>query len=80
MDYDFELERVKKEIKKSKAKKVLVQLADGLKPHATEIARELEKTGAKIYIWAGSCFGACDIPNVRGVDLVVHFGHSAWKK
>ncbi len=80
MDYDFELDRVKKEIKKSKAKKVLVQLADGLKPHATEIARELEKTGAKIYIWAGSCFGACDIPNVRGVDLVVHFGHSAWKK
>ena len=80
MDYDLELERVKEEIKKSKAKRVLVQLADGLKPHATEVARELERTGARIYIWAGSCFGACDLPNVKGFDLVVHFGHSAWKK
>ncbi len=80
MEYYLELERVKKEIKKAKAKKVLVQLPDGLKPKATEIARELGKTGAKIYIWAGSCFGACDTPNVKGFDLLVQFGHSEWKK
>ena len=80
MDYDFELKRVGKEIRKARAKKVLVQLADGLKPHATDIARELDKTGARIYIWAGSCFGACDVPNAKGFDLVVQFGHSAWKK
>ena len=80
MKYDLELERVKKEIKKSKAKKVLVQLADGLKPKATEIVKELEKTGAEIHIWASTCFGACDIPTVKGYDLLVHFGHSKFKK
>lgn len=80
MEYDLELERVKGEIRKSKAKKVLIQMADGLKPKATEIADELEKTGAKVYIWAASCFGACDTPNVKGFDLLVHFGHSEWKR
>lgn len=80
MEYDLELERVKKEILKCKAKKVLIQMTDGLKPKATEITRELEKTGAKIYVWASSCFGACDIPDVKGFDLLVHFGHSKWKK
>lgn len=80
MGYDLEIERVKAEIKSSKAKKVLIQMADGLKPKAAEIAKELESTGAKIFIWGGSCFGACDLPDVKGFDLLVHFGHSAWKK
>ncbi len=80
MEYDLELERVKAEIRKSKAKRVLIQLADGLKPKATEIVKELEKTGAKVCIWAGSCFGACDVPDAKGFDLVVQFGHSEWKK
>jgi len=79
MEYDLELERVKSEIEKSKAKKVLIQLADGLKPRATEIAKELESTGAEICIWGASCFGACDLPDIKGFDLLVHFGHSAWK-
>jgi len=79
MEYELELERVKKEIKKIRAKKVLIQLADGLKPQATKIAKDLEKTGAEIHIWLGSCFGACDVPNVKGYDLVVQFGHSEWK-
>ncbi len=76
----MELERVKKEIRKSKAKKVLIQLPDGLKPKANDIVKELEKTGAKVYIWGGSCFGACDVPDVKGFDLLVQFGHSKWKK
>ena len=80
MEYDFELERIKKEIKKSKAKLVCLQLPDGLKPMATEIARELEQgTGAKILIWAGSNFGGCDVPTQLqklGVDLIINFGHA----
>ena len=38
------------------------------------------KTGATIIIWAGSCYGACDTPDVTnlGVDLLIQWGHSPW--
>ena len=77
-DYDLELKKVVKEIKKQKAKTVCIQLADGLKPKATEISDFLEKeTKAKVFVWAGSCFGGCDVPE-PDVDLLVQFGHSKW--
>ncbi len=83
MEYDLELERAAGEIKKSKAKTVCIQLPDGLKPMAGSIAKELEeKTGANILIWAGSCYGACDVPmsvENLGVDLLIQWGHSAWE-
>ena len=80
MDFDLELERISSEIKKSGAKSVLLQLPDGLKPKAAMIADELAaKTGARILIWGGSCFGACDVPNVSSADLLVQFGHSEWR-
>lgn len=81
-NYNLELEKVFKEIKKKKAKKVLIQLPDGLKPASIEIADKLHKeTGAEVMIWFGSCYGACDIPNVdkKDIDLIIQFGHSAWK-
>ena len=34
-----------------------------------------------VLIWAGSNFGACDLPvdvERAGVDLIIHFGHSPW--
>jgi diphthamide biosynthesis enzyme Dph1/Dph2-like protein len=71
-DYDLELEQIKKHIKQEKPKSVLIQLPDGLKPFATKIADEL---GKNVVIWAGSCFGACDLPNVK-VDLLIQFGHN----
>ncbi len=81
MDYDLEIEKVCKEIKKAKAKKVLIQLPDGLKPYATKIAREIERgTGIKAHIWLGTNYGACDIPNVKGYDIIIHYGHTRWKK
>ena len=77
MNYDLELERVKKEIEASCAKTVLVQLPDGLRPKAKEIVDFLQSTGASIDIWLGSCFGACDVPSVE-YDLLVQWGHSEW--
>lgn len=86
IDYDLELERIVKEIKKSKAKRVLIQLPDGLKPYATQIINELEKktagnskgknksgkpAKAKFIIWIGSCFGACDVPIAEAEKLGV---------
>lgn len=82
LEYDLELNRVAKEIKKNKAKRVLIQLPDGLKPYATQISSELEnKTKSKIFIWFNSCFGACDIPleaEKLGIDIIIQFGHSEW--
>ncbi|MBW2969585.1 diphthamide synthesis protein [Candidatus Woesearchaeota archaeon] len=81
-NYDLELEKVEERIKKQKAKTVCIQLPDGLKPHAQQIADELQKrTKATIIIWLGSCWGACDVPlevNRLGVDLLVQWGHSEW--
>ena len=81
--YDLELSRVISEIKKEKSKFVCIQLPDGLKPMAKEISDEIEKnTTAKIVIWLGSCFGACDVPlevERLGVDLLIQWGHSEWR-
>ena len=76
-DFDFETERVKELIKKKRAKRVLIQLPDGLKPFATRIVDELEKTGAEIIIWLGSNYGACDPaePKRPKIDLIIHYGH-----
>lgn len=80
--YELELVKVAEAIKKNRSKKVILQFPDGLKPYATLIAEELSKnTGSEIFIWFGSCFGACDIPletKQLGIDLIVQFGHSAW--
>jgi len=84
-NYNLEVERIIKEIKAQKAKKVAIQLPDGLKPKAIELTREIEsKTNAKILIWSGSNFGGCDLPIVQleklKVDLLIHFGHAPFRK
>ena len=77
MEYDLEIEKL---IEKSKrARRILIQLPDGLKEKACEIAEKIESSGKIVFIWAGSCFGACDIPRIPnsfGIDLILHFGHS----
>ena len=82
MEYDLELDKAAELINKEKAKNVCIQLPDGLKPKAGEIADFLKsKTKANIFIWAGSCFGACDIPNLKKlkIDLLIQWGHSRWE-
>jgi 2-(3-amino-3-carboxypropyl)histidine synthase len=82
-EYDLELRRIIKTIKKEKARKILLQFPDGLKPYAAVIADELERMLGKdkvdFFIWFGSCFGACDVPQVKEMDLVVQFSHSNWE-
>ena len=58
--------------------KVGVQLPDGLKPRAAEIAEMLEERGYKVIVSGETCFGACDIDmNLLGdVDVLLHFCHS----
>ncbi|MEK6936961.1 MAG: diphthamide synthesis protein [Nanoarchaeota archaeon] len=76
--YDLELEKAIEKIKKENAKLVCIQLPDGLKEKATEIAKVLEEqTNCTVIIWLGSAWGACDIP-VLDVDLLIQWGHSEW--
>jgi 2-(3-amino-3-carboxypropyl)histidine synthase len=82
-NYDLELNKAVEEIKKNKAKLVCIQLPDGLKPKASEINEFIEKsTGASVAIWLGSCYGACDLPNIgnMGFDLLIQWGHSEFVK
>lgn len=80
-DHNLEIEKIIGRIKTKKAKQVLLQFPDGLKPYSTEIAEKIEKeTKANCVILLGSCFGACDLPQTTlNFDLLVQFGHSAWK-
>jgi 2-(3-amino-3-carboxypropyl)histidine synthase len=81
-NYDLELDKVISEIKKTKAKLVLLQFPDGLKQYATAVVDYLRnKTSAEFLIWLGSCFGACDTPVgieklKPKVDLTIQFGHN----
>ena len=84
LGFDFEEERIKQEITKLGAKRVLLQMPEGLKPQAPKLAKIVEKTGAVAIISADPCYGACDIAVVEaeglGVDLIVHFGHARMVK
>jgi 2-(3-amino-3-carboxypropyl)histidine synthase len=78
--FDFEEERIKQEITKLEAKRVLVQLPEGLKPEGPRLARIIEKTSALPIISADPCYGACDLATAEaeslGVDLIIHYGHA----
>ncbi len=82
--FDFEEERIKQEIAKLGAKRVLLQLPEGLKPEGPRLAKIVERAGALPIVSADPCYGACDIATGEaerlGVDLIVHFGHAKMMK
>jgi len=59
-------------------KRVGIQLPDGLKRRAAEIARSLEERGYEVVISGETCFGACDVDLslLEVVDMLLHFGHT----
>ena len=77
--YDFELGKIKELIKERGARRVGLQLPEGIKTVATDIAAEISKeTGTEVIISGNSCYGACDIDEklMRNVDMLFHFGHT----
>jgi 2-(3-amino-3-carboxypropyl)histidine synthase len=82
--FDFEEERIKQEIAKLGAKRVLLQMPEGLKSEGPRLAKIVEKTGALPIISADPCYGACDLATAEaaclGIDLIVHFGHAKLMK
>jgi diphthamide biosynthesis enzyme Dph1/Dph2-like protein len=81
MEWDLHLDNARQAIAQYNAKKVLIQLPDGLKMHAGYIVDSLRDCGAELFIWTDSNYGSCDLPieaKNLGVDLVLHYGHEAW--
>ncbi len=82
--YAVEIERAIARIREESAKTVCIQLPDGMKPYAEEIEEEIVvATGARVLIWLGSNFGACDVPlglPKMGVDLLISWGHNPFHK
>ena len=82
MDYEINYDKIKKELGKNKAKRVLIQLPDGLKKDYVVIESNL-KGDYELFFWLGSCYGACDMPTYvkdLGFDYIVHFGHLEFNK
>jgi 2-(3-amino-3-carboxypropyl)histidine synthase len=78
--FDFEEESIKQEIVKLSAKRVLLQLPEGLKPEGPQLAKIVERMGVVPIISADPCYGACDLATAEaaslGIDLIIHFGHA----
>ncbi len=82
MTLNFEKEKLISELKERKPKKVLVQLAEGIKQNAPEISGWIEQSlpGVECIFSGETCWGACSVAvqeaQALGVDLIVHFGHA----
>lgn len=78
--YDFEEERVKQFLREHKAKRVAIQLPDGLRPYADKFMATVNDAGAEAVFLAGSCYGACDIADSiaahANCDTLIHYGHA----
>ena len=78
--FNLEEKRVTTEIRKHKAKRVLIQLPEGLKPYAPTIATIIDKAGAQAFVSADPCYGACDMAireaQAISADVIIHFGHT----
>ncbi|MFQ6010391.1 MAG: diphthamide biosynthesis enzyme Dph2 [Candidatus Aenigmatarchaeota archaeon] len=60
--------------------KILLQIPEGLKTRAIEIAKELESRGDKVVISCDPCYGACDLKEKEarelGCEKIIHYGHT----
>ena len=80
MTLNFEKEKIVEELKKAKPRKVLVQLPEGIKQNAIEIAELIEGLGIEVIFSGETVWGGCSIAlqeaEALNVDLIVHFGHA----
>lgn len=59
-----------------KAKSVTLQVPEGLKRRAGEMAAAFESARISVTLAADPCYGACDICSGTDTDVVVHVGHA----
>jgi 2-(3-amino-3-carboxypropyl)histidine synthase len=79
IEYDFEQERVKRFLRRHRAKRAGIQLPAGLRPFWPEIARTVRGGGAEP-VFLGTCYGACDLADEQAKRLrcqvLLHYGHA----
>ena len=68
------------QVKKTGAKRVMLQLPAGLKTKAVEMAGEFEKHGISVVLANDPCYGACDLADEEArqadCEILVHVGHT----
>jgi len=77
----LDVSKAVKEIKKTKAKTVILQIPEGLKSRVLDLIELLEKkTKAKVVTIMDPLWGACDLAEEEikafDADLLIHLGHS----
>jgi 2-(3-amino-3-carboxypropyl)histidine synthase len=84
MTFNFETDYLIEELKKRKPKKVLVQLPEGVKQNAFEIANIFQDLNIETVFSGETCWGACSVGLEEALavkaDLIVHFGHAEFVK
>lgn len=80
MTFDLEEKLLGEEISGRGAKRILIQLPEGLKAEGPRLVAVAEKAGAVAIVSADPCYGACDLATLDaenlGANLIVHYGHS----
>ena len=73
-------EQILEKIKEKGAKKILLQLPEGLKTKTQELVDFLERNDIETIISCEPMWGACDLKDhvgkMLGCDLLVHVGHT----
>jgi 2-(3-amino-3-carboxypropyl)histidine synthase len=76
----FDKPGVIRKLKAVRARKVLLQIPEGLKTRAQDLADVLEKAGFQTFLSIEPCYGACDLRGREakslGCDALLHIGHS----
>jgi 2-(3-amino-3-carboxypropyl)histidine synthase len=81
---ELDLSPAIKELKKIEAKRVLIQIPEGLKVQTEDIIQKLEKENFEVISEMSPCFGACDIKvseaKSLNCDAILHIGHNEFIK
>jgi len=80
-NYNFELPKTIWRLRQMQAKRVALQMPEGLTMFAVQLCDIIERfTGADTVIMGDVTYGACCVDDFTakalGVDLLVHYGHS----
>jgi len=74
----IQLSEIITELKSRNAKRVAVQLPEGLKRKAAKISATLKNEGFEVLVSGDACWGACDLSldALAWADVLVHIGHT----
>jgi len=76
----FDKKNMLSKLRKAKAKKVLIQVPEGLKTKVIEFSLWLEENGIEAIVSVEPCLGACDLRDREakqlGCDVLLHIGHN----